>query len=183
MMESFPNTKVIDLQAKEDIKKKVDRSENPILSSLHQHVKEITKKVNTVLENQIVTFPELPKWLRFNHYIHRGYRVRYTIKKTWKSLFSLHNETLNIWTHFIGAAIFIYFFVRIFTLETLMKATITAKLMIAIYTLGGLICFLSSAFYHLWEQHSEKFQQFFLKIDLTGALNDTSPETGGIKPR
>lgn len=39
----------------------------------------------------------------YNDFIHKGYRINY---KTWKavfcSFFSLHNESVNVWTHAIG---------------------------------------------------------------------------------
>ena len=39
-----------------------------------------------------------------NVYIERGYRINFnTPKKIFKSLFMLHNEFVNIWTHLIGA--------------------------------------------------------------------------------
>ena len=39
----------------------------------------------------------------YNQFIEKGYRINY---KTWRqtigSLFHCHNETVNVWTHFIG---------------------------------------------------------------------------------
>lgn len=38
-----------------------------------------------------------------NAYIHTGYRINYNnFKKAFKSMFMLHNETGNIWTHLLG---------------------------------------------------------------------------------
>ena len=44
----------------------------------------------------------LPKELQDNEYITTGYRVELSFWESVKSLFGLHNETLNIWTHLIG---------------------------------------------------------------------------------
>ncbi|CAK4069840.1 unnamed protein product [Aphanomyces euteiches] len=41
-----------------------------------------------------------------NTYIHHGYRIHYSMKECLLSLFEMHNETLNVWTHMIGALIF-----------------------------------------------------------------------------
>lgn len=54
-----------------------------------------------------------PRWqLRKldNKYLYDGYRVNYnTYSDLFRSIWDLHNETCNIWTHLIGALIFIWF--------------------------------------------------------------------------
>lgn len=41
-----------------------------------------------------------------NNFIHRGYRINFFKKRhILKSLFMLHNETTNIWTHLIGCIV------------------------------------------------------------------------------
>lgn len=39
-------------------------------------------------------------------FIEKGYRVNYSWKMCIKSIFRAHNETINVWTHFIGVLIF-----------------------------------------------------------------------------
>ena len=51
---------------------------------------------------KLAAFHSLPESLRDNEYITRYYRVNYSGKQTIRSLFGLHNETGNIWTHFLG---------------------------------------------------------------------------------
>lgn len=58
------------------------------------------RKVNAL---KLLAFPALPESLRDNEYITKYYRVNYNRKQTIRSLFGLHNETGNIWTHFLGA--------------------------------------------------------------------------------
>ncbi|OQR81768.1 adiponectin receptor protein [Thraustotheca clavata] len=45
-------------------------------------------------------------YLGDNSYIHHGYRLHYSLKESFLSLFELHNETMNVWTHLIGSIIF-----------------------------------------------------------------------------
>lgn len=52
-------------------------------------------------------FSDLPKFLQDNEFITKGYRIDYSLKDTLTSLFRLHNETGNIWTHLIGFAFFL----------------------------------------------------------------------------
>jgi len=43
-----------------------------------------------------------------NQFLLRGYRIRhYTCKSIWKSLFTCHNEFINVWSHIIGVSIFL----------------------------------------------------------------------------
>jgi hypothetical protein len=51
-------------------------------------------------------YNELPNFLRGNPFITSGYRVYLPTRLCLKSMFSLTNETFNIWTHVLG---FVYF--------------------------------------------------------------------------
>jgi len=49
----------------------------------------------------------VPHFLKDNEFIHSGYRINFhTPKKVLKSLFMVHNESVNIWSH-LGGAIFL----------------------------------------------------------------------------
>lgn len=52
-----------------------------------------------------------PVWVD-NHYIHHGYRPQMTAWECVKSVFQLHNETFNIWSHAIGTAYAIILLLR-----------------------------------------------------------------------
>lgn len=41
----------------------------------------------------------VPKHLKFNEYVHTGYRVDLSTWKCLKSLFYLHNESFNVYSH------------------------------------------------------------------------------------
>ncbi|CAI5742303.1 unnamed protein product [Hyaloperonospora brassicae] len=45
-------------------------------------------------------------YLADNSYIRSGYRLHYSARDCFLSLFELHNETLNVWTHVMGSFIF-----------------------------------------------------------------------------
>ena len=66
-------------------------------------VKEV-KKQNAF----IGSIKQTPTFLASNDYIIRGYRINFnTFWRLNKSLFQIHNETMNIWTHLLGAVFFI----------------------------------------------------------------------------
>lgn len=48
------------------------------------------------------SYSELPMKLRANEYIKSGYRVELNVWGSLKSIFGVHNESGNIWTHLIG---------------------------------------------------------------------------------
>lgn len=47
--------------------------------------------------------------MKDNHHIETGYRIGFKTKQVFKSLFMIHNETVNIWTHLLGAIIVFFF--------------------------------------------------------------------------
>eukprot|EP01091_Cochliopodium_minus_P013062 TRINITY_DN4106_c0_g1_i2.p1 TRINITY_DN4106_c0_g1~~TRINITY_DN4106_c0_g1_i2.p1 ORF type:complete len:157 (+),score=14.63 TRINITY_DN4106_c0_g1_i2:20-490(+) len=57
-------------------------------------------------QNGLRTFTEIPFYLQGNPWVVDGYRFNYSIKRALKSLFEIHNETWNFWTHIIGSFIF-----------------------------------------------------------------------------
>ena len=50
----------------------------------------------------LYSFEFIPSYLQFNHFIRSGYRVGLSFKLCLLSLFTLHNETINVWSHLIG---------------------------------------------------------------------------------
>ena len=52
---------------------------------------------------------QCPKYLHDNKDIERGYRINFkTPYLATKSLFMLHNESVNVWSHFMGMIFFMY---------------------------------------------------------------------------
>ncbi|XP_044470245.1 heptahelical transmembrane protein 4-like [Mangifera indica] len=56
---------------------------------------------------QLVEYHSLPGYLRDNEYIVGHYRSEWPLKQILFSIFTIHNETLNVWTHLIGFFIFL----------------------------------------------------------------------------
>ena len=49
-------------------------------------------------EPALVSFEELPEYMKENEFIRGYYRMEWPIKHAIKSIFRWHNETLNVWT-------------------------------------------------------------------------------------
>ncbi|KAK4481650.1 hypothetical protein RD792_012557 [Penstemon davidsonii] len=64
------------------------------------------KEEKLVERRRLVKYEALPEYLQDNEFIRNYYRCEWPIKDVIFSIFSLHNETLNIWTHLLGFMIF-----------------------------------------------------------------------------
>lgn len=48
-------------------------------------------------------FQALPSWLQDNDYLHDGHRPQlHSFLMCFQSIFRVHTETINIWTHLLG---------------------------------------------------------------------------------
>ncbi|CAI5484382.1 unnamed protein product, partial [Closterium sp. Yama58-4] len=56
---------------------------------------------------KLCDFSALPDYLQDNEYIHGYYRANWPLKHTLWSIFHIHNETGNIWTHLMGFILFL----------------------------------------------------------------------------
>ncbi|XP_010531306.1 PREDICTED: heptahelical transmembrane protein 4 [Tarenaya hassleriana] len=65
--------------------------------------KRLWKKV----KYQLVEYHSLPGYLRDNEFIVGHYRSEWPLKQILISVFTIHNETLNVWTHLIGFFLFL----------------------------------------------------------------------------
>ncbi|WOH02753.1 hypothetical protein DCAR_0522142 [Daucus carota subsp. sativus] len=66
-----------------------------------------SKKFWRGVKYQLVEYHTLPAYLKDNEYILRYYRSEWPLKQVFLSIFYIHNETLNIWTHLIGFLLFL----------------------------------------------------------------------------
>ncbi|KAL3623972.1 hypothetical protein CASFOL_032788 [Castilleja foliolosa] len=69
--------------------------------------KEKNKNIAEGEKPQLLSFHQLPDYMKDNEYILDYYRANWSIKQALFSLFSWHNETLNVWTHLLGFLLFV----------------------------------------------------------------------------
>lgn len=104
------NARVIKTQPEEDQK--------PLNKERTTSLKEEAKDEDSVKDHkkpQILPIGEAPDWHVNSHHIVHGYRVNHeTNRALIKSVFQVHNETTNIWTHLAGSIVFLCLFVYTF---------------------------------------------------------------------
>ena len=59
------------------------------------------------------TVCEAPHHLIDNEFIKHGYRIGYdnSVLAIFKSMFHIHNESVNVWSHFCGSMLFVGMFI------------------------------------------------------------------------
>jgi len=61
----------------------------------------------TMKRRELMSYCELPEYMKDNEYILNYYRADWSIRDAFFSVFSFHNESLNVWTHLIGFIFFV----------------------------------------------------------------------------
>lgn len=125
---------------------------------------------------KIVEFDLAPDYLKHNPYIRRGYRFQLSAKDCIKSLFWWTNETLNIWTHFLGWMLHFYLTLRdhvqiapeIFGEPALPGMSQTDRFIGTFVSICFQCCTGLSTLYHIFHCRSAESFQCWLGIDLLG---------------
>jgi len=113
---------------------------------------------------------ETPRFLH-REFILSGYRVYFSFFLCFKSLFRLHNETLNIWTHLFGLLYFTYSFISaLSTLFSQPNVSFAATYLFFIFYLTSISSMFLSTVYHLCNCHCERSNVFFYRCDLLGIV-------------
>jgi adiponectin receptor len=133
--------------------------------TLTNHLETKAKETLTVLWNDI------PDWLQDNQHIHSGYRpASNSYSTSFASLTHLHNESVNIYTHLIGAVLALL--AGVYAHSTLRpryeQATQQDVLMFSCFFGGAVACLGMSATYHTISNHSEGVAKLGNKLDYLG---------------
>ncbi|VDN55882.1 unnamed protein product [Dracunculus medinensis] len=110
----------------------------------------------------------MPDWLQDNEYLRTGHRPPLpSFGSCVKSIFSLHTETGNIWTHMYGCAAFIgvaaWFLTRPSDLIQWQE-----KFVFSFFFMGAIACLGMSFSFHTLQCHSAEVGRLFSKLDYTG---------------
>jgi len=118
---------------------------------------------------ETIKFNEAPAFSVTNPYILSAYRPQQTVNEAFVSLFALHNETLNIWTHLVSAVAVIGWL--LYALGTSYEdGNPYDTIIVTCAFLSCLACYLFSTAYHLFKNLSESTFDILLTFDYSGII-------------
>ncbi|XP_053646142.2 progestin and adipoQ receptor family member 3 isoform X1 [Cherax quadricarinatus] len=110
-----------------------------------------------------------PAFLRFNPFIKKGYRSNLSTAQCFNSILSWNNETLNVWSHLFGFAVFLGLFVYDTTIVFYKyKGTENDAIVASFVLLSFMTCMLLSSLYHTLNCRSEDSLKKWLSYDIFG---------------
>jgi len=118
---------------------------------------------------KVVAFHHLPQWLQDNDYLRKGHRPPLpSFTECFKSIFRIHTETGNIWTHLLGQVAFIglaiYFMSRPST-----EIEREEKMVFMTFFMGAIVCMCMSFIFHTVNCHQNPIvHRVFAKLDYCG---------------
>ncbi|XP_062125055.1 adiponectin receptor protein isoform X2 [Drosophila sulfurigaster albostrigata] len=117
---------------------------------------------------KVCHYRNLPKWLQDNDFLHRGHRPPLpSFRACFKSIFRLHTETGNIWTHLLGCLAFIGVAVYFISRPT-DEIQFQEKIVFGAFFIGAIICLGFSFAFHTLSCHSVGIGRLFSKLDYCG---------------
>ena len=132
--------------------------------------KQLEDKLQTTLT---LLWDDLPPWRRDNAFIVRGYRhTSNSYLGSLASLSYLHNESVNIWTHLLGAFAFTLAgtFLHHVVAPRYASASDADRLVLGCFFGGAFLCLGMSATYHTLCNHSSEVARWGNKLDYTGIV-------------
>ncbi|KAI0202142.1 hemolysin-III related-domain-containing protein [Astrocystis sublimbata] len=125
-------------------------------------------------ESRLISYLELPVWHQDNPFIRHGYRsISRSTTACIRSLTYLHNETLNIYTHLIPAAL------ALFVGEAWVLAYLGRQYedlgardyaIFAVLLSAAAVCLGISSAYHTLMSHSQEVEARWLRLDFVGII-------------
>jgi adiponectin receptor len=128
---------------------------------------------NEVERRLTIFWHEIEDWQQDNHYIHSGYRPASNSYATSAySLSYVHNETVNIYTHLLGAITGVLgsYFLYGSIAERYPSASQQDVLVFSCFFLGLTACLSLSTTFHLFSNHSAAVQKFGNQLDYLGIV-------------
>ncbi|KAI9883783.1 MAG: galactokinase [Watsoniomyces obsoletus] len=149
----------------------------PSASNSSSTITQVSNAAHTLEEKVehalLLLWDDLPDWQRDNHYIQSGYRrASNSFFTSLRSLTYLHNESVNIWTHLLGAITSVSAGVALFYVlapryETASHADVLA---FSCFFVGAAGCLGMSATYHAISNHSPLVASLGNKLDYVGIV-------------
>ena len=117
----------------------------------------------------IVGLDAAPVWTHVPFIVH-GYRVDHAVRDLPRSLFTLHFDTLNIWTHALGLLYFVAIAPFVFSELAKSGAATRDYAFFAGSIIGAVLQMATSVAYHTLRCLSAEAEAKFLRLDIMGVI-------------
>lgn len=147
-----------------------DDDNNPFLKNTQSAVDQAENLVRRVWHKswRVVYHSNLPKWLQDNNFLVGGHRPPLeSFRACFQSIFRIHTETGNIWTHLFGCIAFIAITIS-FLARPSIEIQWQEKAIFSTFFIGAILCMLFSTLFHTVYCHSESVARLFNKLDYCG---------------
>ncbi|RUS23678.1 hemolysin-III related-domain-containing protein [Jimgerdemannia flammicorona] len=147
-----------------------DADATGILRYVDDHVHETwdTAKAAMVGAQRLLKFEELPEEWQENKYVLTGYRFCTSSSQCLRTIFAVHNETMNIWSHLIGFIFFAGLGVYTFNFHHDIASS-TDRLVFLLFFLAAAKCLVCSTLYHTFIcHHQHNIKTFAATLDYIG---------------
>lgn len=141
---------------------------------LNERRRSISTRRTEYKPTALLTYDELPEWHQDNVFVRGSYRPVSNCSWTcMKSILSLHNETLNIWTHLIPASGFVcgMLLVQMLIDHYFPEATALDRFVFGCNVAAAIVTMALSSLYHTLMCHSEHVSNLWLRVDYVGILS------------
>ncbi|TPX71306.1 hypothetical protein CcCBS67573_g06239 [Chytriomyces confervae] len=125
-------------------------------------------------ERQLLVETDMPAWYQHTPYILTGYRrIQHSLMGCLESLRYLHNESVNFYTHALGAVAFSL--LQLHTHYTVLNndssaSTMADSIVFGVFHFSAVFCLTMSAQFHLFCCHSQGVQRACMKCDYVGIV-------------
>lgn len=121
--------------------------------------------------HSLIEWKDLQHWQQDNQHIHTGYRkASYSYPRSFQSILHWHNETVNIWTHFLPGVLCIPFGAFLYNIlkPRYELASAVDVYVMSCFFLGAGSGMTMSGVYHTLSDHSPTISKFWNQLDYVG---------------
>lgn len=144
-----------------------------LLEDFSQSAAELSHSLKQRARAKVVWYFDAPADVRRKHIL-TAYRVNHSFYESIRSLFELHNETLNVWTHILGCVFFVACLVHCASegIEEGLppESGRLERWPLYVFIGSALICLGNSAVYHLWGTANERWYAKLANLDYAGIV-------------
>lgn len=142
----------------------IDEPENQPLRRTIEH----EPSLDNVLRRRYIAHWGLPEWLGDNHFLLQKHRPpANSVRECLISVASIHSETVNIWTHLIGALCVAVTF-TLFLIDNHAQMDYSDYISFSAFFVSAILCLTFSTLLHVFINYSPRVMVIVSKLDYMG---------------